>query len=191
MGCPCGCGRIAVPVISEKRDYNGFATKDARLGLDGLAGQAASTLLGFQLLIEERKHANGTRGIRQAIDDGFAQIGGWIKLTSGGIDWTKQGPGGQSVGVEVQVSGRSDMLAVDIMHLKEDLVAGVIDIGIIVVPDNALSRFLTDRTPNLATAVKHVEHRAGDLPIRILAFSHDGVGEALVKMRTNLGRISN
>jgi hypothetical protein len=80
------------------------------------------------------------------------------------------------------------MLAVDIMHLKEKLVAGDIDVGLIIVPDNQLSRYLTDRTPNLATAVKHVEHRASDLPIRILAFAHDGVGEALAKMRTNLGR---
>jgi hypothetical protein len=82
------------------------------------------------------------------------------------------------------------MLAVDIMHLKEDLVLGKIDIGIIVVPDDALSKFLTDRTPNLATALKHVEHRARDLPIRVLAFRHDGVGLPLEKMRTNLGRLS-
>jgi hypothetical protein len=182
---------MTVPVISETRDYNGFSTKAARLQLDDLADEAASTLGRFQLLIEERKHANGTRGIRQAIDEGFAQIGGWTKLTSGGIDWTKRGPSGASVGVEVQVSGRSDMLAVDIMHLKEDIVAGTLDIGIIIVPDNTLSRFLTDRTPNLSTAVKHVEHRAADLPIRILAFRHDGAGKALVKMRTNLGKISS
>jgi hypothetical protein len=80
------------------------------------------------------------------------------------------------------------MLAVDIMHLKEDLAHGKIDIGIIVVPDDTLSRFLTDRTPNLAAAVKHVEHRASDLPIRVLAFKHDGIGPALEKMRTNKGR---
>ena len=180
-----------MPVISETRDYNGFATKAARLGLESLADEAASTLGQFELLVEERKHANGTKGIRQAIDNGFKQLSAWRKIASGGIDWTKRGPSGASVGVEVQVSGRSDMLAVDIMHLKEDIVAGGLDIGIIIVPDNTLSRFLTDRTPNLRTAVKHVEHRAGDLPIRILAFRHDGVGVALVKMRTNLGRISN
>lgn len=80
------------------------------------------------------------------------------------------------------------MLAVDVMHLKEDLVKGVIDVGLIIVPDDTLSRFLTDRTPNFATAVKHVDHRASDLPIIIIAFHHDGVGDALVKMRTNLGK---
>lgn len=177
-----------MPIISEQIDYNGFATKSDRLNLDVLVQEAASTLSGFTLLVEESRHANGTRGIRQLIDEGFESIGGWTKVTVGGIDWTKVNATGASVGVEVQVSGRSDMLAVDIMHLKEKLVAGDIDVGLIIVPDNRLSRYLTDRTPNLATAVKHVEHRASDLPIRILAFAHDGVGEALAKMRTNLGR---
>ena len=82
------------------------------------------------------------------------------------------------------------MLAVDIMHLKEDLVLGKIDVGIIVVPDDTLYRFLTDRTPNLATALKHVDHRANDLPMRVLAFRHDGAGPTLEKMRTNLGKRS-
>lgn len=177
-----------MPVISETRDYNGFAQKVARLGLEALVREATSTLLDFELLVEERKHANGTRGLRQIIDGGFARIGGWKKVTVGGIDWTKANSEGATAGVEVQVSGRSDMIAVDVMHLKEKLTAGFIDVGIIVVPDNVLSRFLTDRTPNFATAVKHVEDKARDLPIRVLAFRHNGQGPALDKMRTNLGR---
>ena len=177
-----------MPIISSTIDYNGFLKKAERLGVLSIIGEATSTLTAFQLSVEEKKHANGTRGIRQTIDERFEQIGGWVKVTVGGIDWTKQNEQGATVGVEVQVSGRSDMLAVDIMHLKEKLVDGVIDVGLIIVPDDVLSRFLTDRTPNLATAVKHVEHRAKDLPIRVLAFRHDGVGQALVKMRTNLGR---
>lgn len=177
-----------MPIVSEVLDYNGFVPKAMRLGLLTLAKEAQATLSAFKLLIEETRHANGTRGIRQSIDTAFAATGGWVKVTVGDIDWTKQGPQGATAGVEVQVSGRSDMLAVDIMHLKEKLEKGGIDIGIIIVPDDILSRFLTDRTPNLATAVKHVEHRAKDRPIRIIAFRHDGVGAALTKMRTNLGR---
>jgi len=182
-------GGLAVPIVSKVIDYNGFVAKATRLGLLPLADEAQKTLSAFQLLVEERKHANGTRGIRQMIDAAFDAIGGWVKVTVGDIDWTKQSAQGATVGVEVQVSGRSDMLAVDIMHLKEKLEKGAIDIGVIIVPDDTLSRFLTDRTPNLATAVKHVEHRAKDLPIRIVAFSHDGIGDALTKMRTNLGRL--
>lgn len=68
------------------------------------------------------------------------------------------------------------------------LQGGVIDAGIIVVPDDNLSRFLTDRTPNYRTAIRHVEHRAKDLPLRVLAFGHDGIGPALSKIRTNLGK---
>jgi hypothetical protein len=176
-----------VPIISQNWDYNGFEAKASRLGLNTLVAEATATLTRWQLLVEERKHANGTKWIREMIDAGFAQTTDWVKVAVGGVDWTKQGANRQTAGVEVQVSGRSDMLAVDIMHLKDQLDAGLIDIGIIIVPDNPLSRFLTDRTPNLATARKHVEHRARDLPIRILAFMHDGAGPALGKMRTNLG----
>lgn len=178
-----------VPTISRREDYNGFVTKAARLNLGPLVAEAESTLDSFQLSILEEKYVNGTKGLRQWIDAAFDRLGGWKKLTSGGIDWTKQGTGGSTIGVEVQVSGRSDMLAVDIMHLKEKMLAGEIDIGLIIVPDDRLSKFLTDRTPNMATAMKHVAHRASDLPIRIAAFRHDAVGrEALSKMRTNLGK---
>ena len=68
------------------------------------------------------------------------------------------------------------------------LLAGRIDVGLIIVPDDHLSRFLTDRTPNFRTAIKHIEARASDLPFRVLAFRHDGTGPALEKMRTNVGR---
>jgi hypothetical protein len=179
-----------VPQISDTRDYNGVAEKIRRLRLGSIVAEACGVLTSFELVVEERKHANGTRGLRQQIDAEFAALRDWKKLTVGGIDWKKQNQRGATIGVEVQVSGRSDMLAVDVMHLREDLVKGIIDVGLIIVPDNTLSRFLTDRTPNLATAVKHVEHRASDLPIRIIAFLHDGVGQPLAKHRTNLGRLS-
>ncbi len=177
-----------MPTISEIKDYNGFVQRSERLGLTELVDQAESTLTDFRLLIEETKHVNGTRGLRRTIDAGFGGLGGWTKITVGGIDWTKANDTGAKVGVEVQVSGRSDLLAVDIIHLRESVEGGVIDIGVIIVPDDTLSRFLTDRTPNLRTALRHVEGRAHNLPIRVIAFRHDGIGEALPKMRTNLGR---
>lgn len=175
-----------MPKVSNVYDYDGFAAKAARLSLDPLVDEATGTLHRFELLVEETRHVNGTRDLRKQIDEGFKLVGGWEQLTTGGIDWTKRGPQGGGVGVEVQVSGRSDMLAVDIMHLKDKLNQGDIDIGIIIVPDDRLSRFLTDRTPNAATAIKHVHDRARDLPIRIIAFEHDGVGPALDKMRANM-----
>lgn len=176
-----------MPVISETKDYNGFAAKVARLGLAGIVDEATS-VLSFELLVEERKYINGTQGLRQMIDGGFDRLGGWTCVKSGGVDWTKANDQGATVAVEVQVSGRSDMLAVDILHLSESLAKGRIDAGIIIVPDDKLSRFLTDRTPNLATALRHVKARAEDLPIRVLAFHHDGIGPALPKIRTNVGK---
>jgi hypothetical protein len=180
-----------VPIILQRINYNGFVNKIRRLQLSHLVDEAEESLLNFSLMVEEEAMANGTKGIRQSIDARFQAIGGWTKTTVGGIDWQKSGPTGAKLGVEVQVSGRSDMLAVDIMHLKEEINFGHIDAGVIIVPDDRLSKFLTDRTPNLATAIKHVEDRARDMPIRIVAFGHDGVGPALVKMRTNRGRNSN
>jgi len=176
-----------VPIISDAKQFNGFENKVARLDLNPIVAEAMSTL-NFQLLIKEAKHANGTQGIRKDIDAAFEKIEGWTKIASGGTDWTKSNHQRATVGVEVQVSGRSDMLAVDIMHLKEDIEKGIIDVALIIVPDDDLSRFLTDRTPNYATAIKHVNDRASHLPISVIAFRHDGAGPALPKMRTNLGR---
>jgi hypothetical protein len=176
-----------MPTISETRDFDGFVAKVERLGLGGLVAEVMSTL-DFPLLVEEKKHANGTQGLRKLIDSRFGAIGGWTKISSGGMDWKKENENAATVGVEVQVSGRSDLLAVDIMHLTQGIQNGKIDVGIIIVPDDSLSRYLTDRTPNYATAIKHGEQWAMYQPLRVIGFRHDGSGAPLDKMRTNLGK---
>lgn len=178
-----------MPTISKVQDYDGFVAKAERLDLMSLVEEAIAAVTSFELMIEEKRHANGTRGIRQSIDEGFVAAGGWQKAVSGRVDWRKANARGASVGVEVQVSGRSDLLAVDVMHLKNDIGSGIMDVGVIIVPDDPTSCFLTDRTPNFSTAVKHIELHASDLPIRVVAFKHDGIGNALAKMRTNLGKL--
>ena len=177
-----------MPTITARIDYNGFANRVQRLGLSELAQEVEATLRNFRLTIKEERHANGTRDLRIWIDEGFEEAGGWTKTTVGGIDWQKANQSNANIGVEVQVSSRSDLLAIDLMHLIERIHNGLVDVGIIIVPDDNLSYFLTDRTPNLRTAIKHVEARAKDLPIRVIAFGHDGLGDALKKMRTNIGR---
>ena len=179
-----------MPVITERRDYNGFVSRVERLGLAALVTEVEAAVTGFRLEVREDRHANGTRQIRQAIDGRFETIGGWTKTTVGGVDWTKANNRRSTLGVEIQVSGRSDLLAVDVLHLREQLTGGNMDAGIIVVPDNRLSRFLTDRTPNLNAAVRHVESRAPDMALHIIAFRHDGAGEAIPKAITNLGRVN-
>ena len=177
-----------MPRITDRLSFNGFEIKAARLSLTDLLAEVEAAVTGFQMLVEERRHANGTRWLRQTIDQQFTDIGGWSKITSGGVDWSKANNQGSKLGVEVQVSGRSDLLAVDVLHLREELNGGRLDVGVIVVPDDTLSRYLTDRTPNLRTAIRHIEDRASDMAIQILAIRHDGVGTAIAKSRTNLGK---
>lgn len=73
----------------------------------------------------------------------------------------------------------------DVLHLQKELRDGSLDAGIIVVPNDILSKYLTDRTPNLRTALRHIDDT---MPVQVIAFQHDGPGPALPKMRTNLGR---
>lgn len=90
------------------------------------------------------------------------------------------------MGVEVQVSARGDLLAVDILHLRKAIVLGLIDIGVIIVPSDELSVFLTDRGPCLSDAKKHVDAAgADDQPLLLVAFRHDGTGPALAKQKKN------
>ena len=119
------------------------------------------------------------------LDTRFETASGWTKVQSGDIDWTKchRANGIQvCLGVEIQVSARSDMLVVDIIHLRKAFVEGKIDAGILVVPSDTLGRFLTDRGPRLSDAKKHVDFaRADDLPLLLLALTHDRAGQALPK----------
>jgi len=91
------------------------------------------------------------------------------------------------IGVEIQVSGRD--VYRDILHLKNRIVSGEIDVGVIVVSSNRLQQFLTDRTPN-ASYTKTViqEQDANRLPILLIEMEHDGPGPPLEKKITNRGR---
>jgi hypothetical protein len=58
---------------------------------------------------------------------------------SGAIDWQKcliiNGIR-ICIGVEIQFSARSDLLGIDIIHLRQAIPAGEIDVGILVVPND-------------------------------------------------------
>lgn len=87
------------------------------------------------------------------------------------------------VGVEVQFSARSDLLVMDICHLRDAIsIHAMIDVGVIVVPDDTLADYLTDRIPRFSDAVRHVRAaRAEDFPLLLFGLRHDGPGEALAK----------
>lgn len=174
-----------MPRITSERIYNGASERIRRLGLAPLLDQVRTLLTDFNLLVKEERDANGGAAVRKMIDFQFEGATGWTKKQTGGIDWTKclmiNGTK-VCIGVEVQFSARSDLVVVDLIHLRKSIVEGHIDIGILVVPDDQLGVYLTDRGPNLADALKHVvEARVEDLPLIVIGLGHDGPGPALAK----------
>src|SRR6266545_4290340 len=172
-----------MPKITEEQAYNGAMARVARLGLTPLMNEVREMLTGFNLLVKEKKDANGGAAVRALIDKRFEETEGWQKKQTGGVDWTRcHVVNGTKVclGVEVQFSARSDLLVIDVAHLRKSITEGIIDVGIILVPDDAFGRFLTDRGPRMSDAKRHVrEARAEDLPLVLIAVAHDGPGEAL------------
>lgn len=89
------------------------------------------------------------------------------------------------IGVEVQFSGRSDSgIIMDLHHLREAITSGLIDVGVLVVANATMAGFLTDRTPQLKDAERHIRHGFELFPLLILAVQHDGPGPALSKRVT-------
>jgi hypothetical protein len=126
--------------------------------------------------------------LRQMIDGELEARGGWEKTVAGGVDWTKKLRFNQTIlvrlGVELQVSARSDLLIRDIVHLRNSIDEGQIDVGVVVVPDDRLQVFLPDRSPAFKDAVKYIEEEfkeAMNYPLIVMAVEHDGPGAALRK----------
>jgi hypothetical protein len=181
-----------MPKIADRKFFNGTNEKLDRLGLRGLWQELETLLTRFELLVVEARDSNGGAAVRVLIDDRFRTAGGWENKATGGVDWTKcRTVNGTRVclGVEIQFSARSDLLIVDVQHLRDEITEGRIDVGVIVVPSNKLAYFLTDRVARYTDAVKAVERaRASDLPLVVLALEHDGPGPALMKRQTRQGK---
>jgi len=174
-----------MPKITHEKPYDGFEAKLKRLGMEPLMDELRAILTGFELRLLEEVDSNGGAAVRKLIDTRFTRAEGWTKKTTGGVDWTKckQINGTRvCIGVEVQVSGRSDLVAVDILHLSQAVKRGELDVGVIVVPDDRLAPFLTDRCPSLRQTARHVdEWRVDDFPLALIGFEHDGPGPRLEK----------
>ncbi|MGH9718718.1 MAG: hypothetical protein ACRD8O_00775 [Bryobacteraceae bacterium] len=119
------------------------------------------------------------------IDERFNRLSGWKRKVSGDIDWIKckvMNGAQVCIGVEVQVSARSDLLVMDMIHLHSAFRDGRIDVGLVIVPSERLSRFLTDRAPCMSDARKHVRAaRLEDSSLVLFAIEHDGPGPPLAK----------
>ena len=144
----------------------------------------------------DKKKANGAGRVREMIDERFGDYKNWIQSKSGNVDWIKKFRYNQSIlsrmGVEIQVSGRSDLLARDIVHIRNNLQGSRIDIGAIVVPSDGFAKLLTDRVADFSYALRYVEEEfreAKNYPIVLLAVEHDGYSDhALPKKVTNKGK---
>lgn len=171
--------------------YDGAKEKIGRLGLSHLFLELLSILFAIRVELLEEKDANGAAEIRKRIDDGFAASGGWEQIKTGGIDWQKRfkfnATIAVSMGVEIQVSARSDLLIRDVVHLRNSIQSGAIDLGVIVVPSDKMQHFLPDRTPSYRDAIRYIEEEfveAQNFPIVIIAVEHDSSSaEALPKQK--------
>jgi hypothetical protein len=174
-----------MPKIVEEQSYNGVEQRIKRLGLSSLLNEVRLIVTGFSLLVKESRDANGGAAVRKLMDAQFQKAKGWTKKQTGDVDWTKcQIVNGTKVciGVEIQFSARSDLLVIDLIHLRKAIVKGHIDVGVLVVPSDKLGIFLTDRGPKMADAKRHVvEAKVEDLPLILIAIEHDGPGSALAK----------
>lgn len=176
--------------ITKIKFYDGAKDKVCRLGLVGLFLELQEIILETEIRLLEEKEANGAAVIRKALDEAFVQRGEWNKQTAGGTDWIKRTRYNETIlsriGVEVQVSARSDLLIRDIVHLRNSLQSAEIDVGVIVVPDDRLQIFLPDRTPSYKDAIRYIEQEfkeAMTFPIIVIAIEHDGPGESLPKQK--------
>lgn len=167
-----------------------------RLGLAHLFLELLEILITTEIRVLEKKQANGAARVREDIDRRFRDYQDWVQSKSGDVDWIKRIRYNETIisrmGVEIQVSGRSDLLARDIVHIRNNLQDSHIDVGAIVVPSDDFEYWLTDRVANFSYAMRYVEEElreAKDYPIVLLAIEHDGfTDQALPKRRTNRGK---
>jgi hypothetical protein len=141
-----------MPKIVDVEAYDGFERKTHRLGLSVVLDEVKQLISGFPFLLAETRRGNGAAVLRELLDTQFAAAHGWKIVKSGGIDWTKcvQYNGAEvCMGVELQISARSDLLTNDLVHLMQAIEIGNIDVGVIVVPSNNTAYYLTDRCPDM------------------------------------------
>lgn len=176
--------------ITQIRYYGGARDKVARLGLAHLFLELQQIVLDTPLYMLEVKDANGGAFVREAIDRGFLSAKDWDTKKTGDVDWIKRARYNQTIisriGVELQVSARSDLVVRDLVHLRNQLQKGDLDIGVLIVPSDHMQVFLPDRTPSFKDAVRYIEEEfkeAQTYPIVILAIEHDGPGPALAKRK--------
>jgi len=169
--------------IVQEIAYNGAEQRIERLNLRPLVEEVRGILKGLKIRIKEQKHANSGGVLRKLLDSQFEQKGGWTRRTAGGSDWkkcTEIDDATVCIEVEIQVSARSDLVVIDIYHLRRSIQRGEIDLGILIVPTDRLTPFLKSRQPSLRETQRAIEETdAHRIPLLVMAIEHDGPGPAL------------
>jgi hypothetical protein len=179
-----------MPNVAEHIFFGGAQQKLDRLGMKGLWNELEDVLTGFRARLS--KHDNRDAGIvlRRLLDNRFRSLSNWNENQGEGVNWIRcHSVKGTRVclGVEIQfsVSVQSDLLLVDLQHLYDEIVAGRIDVGVMVVPSTKLALSLTDDVATYREAVRSIQRvRASHYPVAVLALEHGGPGPALTKRRT-------
>ncbi len=172
-----------MPCIVEQRNYDGAGERLARLGLAVLWRELEDILTGFRLVVTERAHANSGAAVRKAINAVFIQAG-WTRMREGGVDWIKdvriKGTR-PTLGVELRFSRRHDLLILDVVHLREQITAGKVDVGVLITPTDRLAEYLEPGGPRFSYATMTVERdSARYLPLVVLGLEHDGLEPELL-----------
>src|SRR6266571_3490040 len=168
--------------IVKEEYFDGAKEKIERLGLWPLINEIKAAITSFKLEIKKQIHINGAATLRELIDGALRDVGDWTNQASGDVDWIKcRVVDGVRVcvGVEVQMSARSDLIFRDIVHFQKQLREGQIDICVEILPGDSMSYYLTDRTPCFSDGVRVVQEMLADnLPIVLIAIENDGWADA-------------
>jgi hypothetical protein len=73
----------SMPKIVSEKAYNGANRRIERLGLAPLIDEVRRLVSDFQLLLEERKNANGAAALRRILDERFQAT----RLASHQVGW--------------------------------------------------------------------------------------------------------
>lgn len=176
--------------ITEIKYYSGSIERITKLGLSTLFLETQGIFLNTKVFLKESKDANGAAEVRKMVDEKFIEAGDWEKSVTGDVDWVKKFRYNRtliaSIGVEVQFSSRSDLLVRDLVHIRNAIQQGYIEVGVIVVPSDKMQNYLPDRTPCFKDAIRIFETEfpeAQKFPIVLMAVEHDGEGSALAKQK--------
>jgi len=172
-----------MPRIVIEDFFDGAQRRIDRLGLSDIMDETRKIVTDWQLTVLEQRGANGGGALRELLDARFAGRKGWSMTKVGGIDWTRcaRRRGTQiCIGVEVQVSARSDLVAVDLLHINKAIRDGNIDLGVLIVPSDRLASFLPSRFPCVSESRRMLEMAdARTIPLVFWGIEHDGPGAAL------------